>query len=153
MEMVPMKVLHSEIEIDVPAERVWRVLTDFASYPQWNPFIRKIRGQPTKGERLEVRIEPPGGRGMTFKPKVLTAEPNRELRWVGHLLVPGLFDGEHSFIIQPLEENRVRFVQREAFKGVLVPLFARSLDENTQRGFEEMNRALKERTEAASEQD
>ena len=106
-----MKVLHSEIEIDAPAERVWRMLTDFASYSQWNPFIRTISGQPTKGERLEVRIEPPGGRGMTFKPKVLTAEPNRELRWLGHLLVPELFDGEHSFIIQPLEENRVRFVQ------------------------------------------
>ncbi len=148
-----MKVLHSEIEIDAPAERVWHLLTDFASYPQWNPFIRTISGQPTKGERLEVRIEPPGGRGMTFKPKVLNAEPNRELRWLGHLLVPGLFDGEHSFIIQPLEEDRVRFVQREAFKGVLVPIFARSLEANTQRGFEEMNRALKERTEAASEQD
>ena len=148
-----MKRLHSEIEIDAPAERVWHLLTDFASYPQWNPFIRSISGQPTKGERLEVRIEPPGGRGMTFKPKVFNAEPNRELRWLGHLLVPGLFDGEHSFIIQPLEENRVRFVQREAFKGLLVPLFARSLDNNTQRGFEEMNRALKERTKAASEQD
>ena len=90
---------------------------------------------------------------MTFKPKVLNAEPERELRWLGHLLVPGLFDGEHSFTIQPLEENRVRFVQREAFKGLLVPLFSRSLDTNTQRGFEEMNRALKERTEAAPEQD
>ena len=148
-----MKVLHPEIEIDAPAERVWHLLTDFASYPQWNPFIRNISGQPTKGERLEVRLEPPGGRGMTFKPEVLNAEPNRELRWLGHLLMPGLFDGEHSFIIQPLEEDRVRFVQREAFKGVLVPIFARSLEANTQRGFEEMNRALKERTEAASEQD
>ncbi len=148
-----MNELHSEIEIDAPAELVWHLLTAFASYPRWNPFIRTISGQPTKGERLEVRLEPPGGRAMTFKPKILKAEPNRELRWLGHLLVPGLFDGEHSFIIQPLEENRVRFVQREAFKGVLVPLFAGSLDENTQRGFEEMNRALKVRTEAASEQD
>jgi hypothetical protein len=148
-----MKELHSEIEIDAPAERVWRVLTDFASYPQWNPFIRSISGEPTTGERLEVRIEPPGGRGMTFRPTVLNAEDNRELRWLGHLLVPGLFDGEHSFAIQPLNENRVSFVQREAFKGVLVPLFARSLDNNTHRGFEEMNRALKERAEAAPEQD
>ncbi len=140
-----MKELHSEIEIAASAERVWDILTDFASYPQWNPFIRNISGQPTPGERLEVRLEPPGGRAMTFKPKVLNAEPNRELRWLGHLLVPGLFDGEHSFTIQPLEGNRVRFVQREAFKGLLVPLFARSLETNTQRGFEEMNRALKER--------
>ena len=148
-----MKKLHSEIEIDAPAEHVWHLLTDFASYPQWNPFIRRISGEPTRGERLEARIEPPGGRGMTFKPKVLNAEPNRELRWLGHLLVAGLFDGEHSFTIQPLEENRIRFIQREAFKGLLVPLFARSLETNTQRGFEEMNRALKERAEAAPEQD
>lgn len=149
-----MKQLHTEIEIQAPAERVWEVLTDVASYPEWNPFIRSITGRPAPGERLETRLEPPGGRGMTFKPKVLNAEPSRELRWLGHLLVPGLFDGEHSFTIEPLEENRVRFVQREAFKGWLVPLFARSLETNTHRGFEEMNRALKERAEeAAPEQD
>ena len=87
---------------------------------------------------------------MTFKPKVLNAEPNRELRWLGHLLVPGLFDGEHSFTIQPLGENRVRFAQREAFRGLLVPLFARNLDNSTLRGFKEMNGALKERAEAAT---
>jgi len=145
-----MKELHSEIEIYAPAERVWQLLTDFPSYPQWNPFIRRIGGEPTPRERLEVRIEPPGGRAMTFRPTVLSAEPKRELRWLGHLLVPGLFDGEHSLTIQPLEENRVRFVQREVFRGLLVPLFSRRLNINTQRGFEEMNHALKERAEAPS---
>jgi len=149
-----MKQLHTEIEIDASAEQVWELLTDFASYPEWNPFIRSIGGRPAPGERLQARLEPPGGRAMTFKPEVLMAEPNRELRWLGHLLVPGLFDGEHSFTIQPLEDNRVRFVQRETFKGLLVPLFARSLESNTQRGFEAMNHALKERAEAApTEQD
>jgi len=79
---------------------------------------------------------------------VLSAEPNRELRWLGHLWVPGLLDAEHSLAIQPLEENRVRFIQSEMFKGLLVRLLARSLDNNTLRGFEEMNGALKERVEA-----
>jgi len=148
-----MKELHAEIEIDAPAERVWRLLTDFASYPRWNPFIRTISGRPIPGERLEVRLEPPGGRGMTFKPEVLEAERERTLRWLGHLMVPGLFDGEHSFTIEPLAEDRVRFVQREAFKGLLVPLFARGLEANTRRGFEQMNGALKERAESAPEQD
>jgi|SRR5829696_763064 len=143
-----MKELHSQIEIAASAERVWDILTDFASYPQWNPFIRRISGELKAGERLEVRLEPPGGRGITLRPTVLRAEPNRELRWLGHLFVPGLFDGEHSLFIQPLEENRVRFIQSEMFKGVLVPLLARSLDTNTLRGFEEMNGALKERAEA-----
>ena len=56
--------------------------------------------------------------------------------------MPGLFDGEHSFVIRSLEEDRVRFVQREAFRGLLVALFARSLDNSTLRGFEEMNRQM-----------
>ena len=129
---------------------MWQLLTDFASYPQWNPFIRRISGEPSAGKRLEVRLEPPASRGITIRPKVLDAEPNHQLRWLGHLFVAGLFDGEHSFVIQPLGENRVRFVQREAFRGLLVPLFAQSLDNNTLRGFEEMNRALKEQAEAAT---
>ena len=143
-----MKELHSEIEIDASAERVWGVLANFASYPQWNPFIRRIDGELEVGERLEVRLELPDSRGITLRPTLLSAEPNRLMRWLGHLLVPGLFDGEHSLLIQPVEENRVRFIQSEIFKGLLVPLLARSLDNNTLRGFEEMNGALKERAEA-----
>jgi len=143
-----MKDLHSEIEIATSPERVWGILTDFASYPQWNPFIRRISGELKVDERLDVRLEPPDSRGITLRPTVLNAEPNRQLRWLGHLLVPGLFDGEHSFLIQPLGEDRVRFVQSEEFRGLLVPLFARSLDNSTRRGFEKMNRALKERAEA-----
>jgi hypothetical protein len=146
-----MKELHSEIEIDASAERVWGVLTDFPSYPHWNPFIRRISGDLAVGERLEVRLEPPDSRGITMRPTLLRAEPNRLIQWVGHLFFPGIFDGEHSLAIHPLEGDRVRFVQHEAFKGVLVRLLARSLDKNTLRGFEEMNVALKERAEALPE--
>jgi hypothetical protein len=142
-----MKELRSEIEIQASAERVWELLTDFASYPQWNPFIRRASGTARPGERLEVFIQPPGARGMTFRPNVLIAEPNRELRWLGHFLIPGLFDGEHIFTIEPLGTQRVRLVQREIFTGWLVPFFARKLDTHTRRGFEEMNRALKARAE------
>ena len=142
-----MKELRTEIEIQATAERVWRLLTDFPSFPQWNPFIRKASGNIQVGERLEVNIQPSGASGMTFRPTVLKAEPNRELRWLGHLLISGLFDGEHIFTIEPLGEGRVRFTQREVFTGLLVPLFARGLDTDTQRGFEEMNLALKTRAE------
>ena len=142
-----MKELRSEIEIQASAERVWQLLTDFPSFPQWNPFIRKVSGNIQVGERLEVYIQPSGASGMTFRPTVLKAEPNRELRWLGHLLISGLFDGEHSFTIEPLGDGRVRFTQREVFTGLLVPLFARGLDTDTRRGFEEMNLALKSRAE------
>jgi hypothetical protein len=142
-----MKELRTEIEIQASDKRVWQLLTDFASFPQWNPFIRQAEGEVKVGARLEVHIQPSGTSGMTFKPVVLKVEPNRELRWLGRLLMPGLFDGEHIFTIETLDANRVRFTQREVFTGLLVPLFARSLDTDTRRGFEEMNQVLKSRAE------
>ncbi|MFB3052819.1 MAG: SRPBCC family protein [Dehalococcoidia bacterium] len=145
-----MKELRTEIEIGAPAERVWQILTDFASYPEWNPFVRRISGEAQEGTQLEVYLQPSGARGMTFRPTILKAEPSRELRWRGKLFIQGLFDGEHVFEIEQLAENRVRFVQRESFRGLLASLLLRMLENDTRRGFEEMNAALKARAEAAA---
>jgi hypothetical protein len=84
---------------------------------------------------------------MGFRPRILAAAPARELRWLGHLGVPGLFDGEHGFRIEPLGPDRVRFVQEERFAGLLAPLVLRFVERGTRQGFEAMNRALKARAE------
>lgn len=143
-----MRAIGHSIEIDAPPDRVWAVLSDTASYPDWNPFIRRLEGELREGARLEVEIEPPGGRAMTFKPTVTAADAGRELRWLGHLLVRGLFDGEHRFQIEDLGDGRSRLTQSERFSGLLVRPFGGTL-RKTERGFEAMNRALKERAEAA----
>jgi hypothetical protein len=141
--------LRREVEIDAPPERVWAVVSDFAAYPEWNPFIRRISGELEEDARLEVRIEPPGGRATTFKPTVRAVEANRELRWLGRLLLPGIFDGEHSLRIEPLDGGRSRFVQSERFTGLLVGLVGGTLVK-TDAGFEQMNNALKARVEQVS---
>jgi hypothetical protein len=141
--------LRREIEIDAPPERVWAVVTDFGAYPDWNPFIRRISGELREGARLEVRIEPPGARATTFKPTVRAVEANRELRWLGRLLLPGIFDGEHSLRIEPLDGGRSRLVQSERFRGLLVGLVKGTLAK-TEAGFEQMNNALKARAEQES---
>jgi hypothetical protein len=140
--------LQTEIDITATPERVWSILTNFPAYPDWNPFIRSIRGAPEQGAPLEIRIQPSGTKGMTFRPTVLTAIRAQELRWLGRFLVPGLFDGEHRFVIKSLANGKVRFQQSELFNGILVPIFRASLDRDTKRGFEEMNQALKVRAEA-----
>ena len=140
--------LQAETDIAATAERVWSILTDFSAYPDWNPFIRFIHGAPEEGAPLEVRIQPSGAKGMTFRPTVLTVIRAQELRWLGRFLVRGLFDGEHRCAIQPIANGKVRFRQSELFSGILVPMFRASLDRDTKRGFEEMNQALKVRAEA-----
>jgi hypothetical protein len=139
--------LETNIDIQASPEAVWKVLTDFEHYGDWNPFIEEMRGEAAAGERLEVRMTPPDSRAMTFKPIVTRAVPEQELRWRGRLWVPGLFDGEHSFEIDRSTDRSVRFTQRETFSGLLVPLLARYLKTKTRRGFEQMNQALKERVE------
>lgn len=143
----PMHEVATEIQIDASAAQVWDVLVDFAAHPDWNPFVRRISGEARAGTRLLVHVQPPGGRGMTFRPKVITAVPGQELRWLGRLLVPGLFDGEHYFRIVPLDGGGVRFIHGERFSGLLVGLAKASLDTGTRAGFEAMNRALKMRAE------
>ena len=141
-----MKTIETDIEIDAAPEAVWAVLADLEAYPDWNPFITSADGMLRPERRLKVRIEPPGKRPMTFRPRVKAAEPNRRLVWKGRLFAPNLFDGRHEFVIEPLGES-VRFVQRETFGGLLVPFVLDSAA--VKQGFEEMNEALKKRVESS----
>ena len=144
------KEVRTEIEINASDEQVWRILTDFKNFPKWNPFIPKISGQLKKDVRLKVRIQPPGDKGMTFRPLIVDVNPKRELRWIGRFVVPGLLSGEHIFMIQPLEGNNVRFVHREIFTGLFVLLDAGNFETNIRLGFEKMNQALKAQAELES---
>jgi hypothetical protein len=140
--------LQTAVEIDAPTERVWSLLLDFASYPAWNPFIREISGVPEVGARLVVRLGPPGKKASTFRPVVRRVVAAREFVWLGHLLVSGLFDGEHRFRLEPLDGGRrTRFCHSERFGGLLVPLLRRSLDTDFRSAFVAMNEALKARAE------
>jgi hypothetical protein len=141
-----MREISTAVDIDAPPERVWSILTDFAAYPEWNPFIVRADGALQPGARLTVTMRPPGRRTATFRPRVTVLEPNRELRWLGHLVVPGLFDGEHIHRLERSEGGGTRYRQEETFNGILVPLTG-SMLEATERGFQAMNAALKERAE------
>jgi hypothetical protein len=141
-----MKQIETEILIDVKPETVWKVLTDFESYPLWNPFIRSIQGEKAVGKFLKVLIQPPGGKGMTFKPAILKFVPAKEFRWKGSLGIKGIFDGEHYFILQETEDHQTRFIHGEKFRGILVPLMAGGLAK-TEKGFHLMNEAIKKESE------
>ena len=141
--------LRTEVEIAAPAERVWAVLTDFAAYPSWNPFIVALEGALALGSPLIARMRPPGSaRAMTFKPHVTALEPGKRFAWFGSLPIPGLFAGEHGFELIALAPDKVKLVHGEKFRGLLVPLLRKSLDGATRAGFEAMNAALKARAEA-----
>ena len=142
-----MKSLHAAVEIDAPAERVWQVVSDFARYAGWNPFIVRAAGELRVGERLDITIAAPGMKPVSFRPRVLDVEPGRLIRWKGEFKLPGLFDGRHALIVDPLGGGRSRFTTHEDVTGILLPFAGKAMTAS-QPGFELMARAVKERAEA-----
>ncbi|HSH41007.1 MAG TPA: SRPBCC domain-containing protein [Arenicellales bacterium] len=142
-----MRQILTDIEIEAEPVAIWAILMGFPSYPDWNPFIRRIEGPAEEGGRLTVEVQPPDSRARTFHPVVIEYVDNRVLRWLGRLPLPGLFDGEHFFRLEALAPGRARFIHGERFTGLLVPFSKRFLDESVRAGFLEMNQALKSRAE------
>ena len=142
-----MKALKTEIIINASAVQVWRTLMDFKNYHHWNPFITDISGQQEVGSILLVKIQPEGKKPMTFKPIVLKNDPEKEFRWLGHLFIKGLFDGEHYFKIKPIALGKTTFIHGEIFKGVMASALLKMIGESTLAGFKSMNEALKKRVE------
>ncbi len=141
-----MKQIETEIIIEATVEKVWQVLTDFKNHQKWNPFIQSISGSKKEGEKLTVYINPPGSKGMIFRPRIIKFVPGREFRWKGKLGMPGIFDGEHYFLLESVNNNNTRFIHGEKFSGLLIPFMGNTL-KKTREGFGLMNKSLKEECE------
>ncbi|MCX5741897.1 MAG: SRPBCC domain-containing protein, partial [Proteobacteria bacterium] len=111
--------INAERVIEASAEEVWAVLTNLDEFRQWNPFIRDARGTPVVGNPVHVRVESSFGLPLRFAATVTEREPNHLLRWRGQVLAGWFARGDHSFTIERLGKRRVRFIQHEAFSGLL----------------------------------
>ena len=140
-----MRTIEHTVDIQAPAATIWQILTDTDHYEEWNPFMPRLSGRLAPGERLTITVRP-GTRTMTFRPTVLAVEDGTLICWRGRLGLPGLFDGEHELRLEPSPDGCTRFVQRETFTGLLVPMLPRVLDD-TATGFAAMNVALRDRAE------
>jgi hypothetical protein len=133
------------VEIDAPPSRVWSVLVDLPAYREWNPFIVEATGTVAVGKRLSLRMALPGRAPMAIEPRLLVVEPEQELRWKGRLVMPGLFDGEHAFVLTPLDNGRTRVDHWERFAGLLLPIARGMVYEATVQSFHALNAALAKR--------
>lgn len=144
---MPRREVLTGIEIEAAPSRVWEVLTDFSSYREWNPMIREASGELVPGRRLKLRFAPEGGKGRMFRPKLLVAEPGRELRWLGNPGFPGFMESEHYFTLEEAAGGKTDVAHNMFFHGLLVPLLGRRLESSVLKPFEDMNAALKRRVE------
>jgi hypothetical protein len=138
--------VRTKIEINAPASAVRAVLLKFDDYPKWNPFIVRVDGTVAVGSEVNVTVKPVGKSELSGKTTILALGDNR-VAWRGSLAIPGVFTGEHEFIIEEEGPNRTMFYQNEKMSGLIVPFFNFKPEED---GFVGMNEALKKLAEAGS---
>ena len=143
-----MRRISAVTDIAATPQQVWAVLADLDAYRDWNPFIRSASGQLAVGSRLTLRMVPADGRAFTMHPRLLAVQPGVLLRWIGRLVMPGIFDGTHQFALEDLGVH-TRLTQSETFRGALVWFTAKSITK-TESDFRALNEALKQRVERAA---
>lgn len=136
-----MKEIKTEITVKSSPEIIWKTLTNFENYPNWNPFIKEIEGELKVSEQLKVKIQPENSSEMTFQPTILDLKKDKLFIWKGKFILKGLFDGEHKFELIDNKNGTTTFKQSEIFSGILVRIFNL---ESTKKGFEKMNQKIKE---------
>lgn len=136
--------IETQIEISGTPQQAWNVLMDVEKYPQWNPFVKSLTGTLEVGRKIQIKLP-----GMSFKPIVQEMIENKKFSWLGKLGIKGVFDGYHQFELID-QGTSTLFIHKEEFNGWLVKWFMKNKAEETKRGFEEMNEALKRRVENAA---
>jgi hypothetical protein len=150
IESILMKYIRTEAIINASGKAVWKVLIDFNAYPEWNSFVHII-GRPGLGQMLEVTMYlEEDGKPQSFRPKVIQWEVNRGFTWKGGLFIPGIFDGEHFFELNMLDDDHVKFIHGENFSGILSGIIMRLIGKKAKLAYERMNSELKRRVEAMS---
>jgi hypothetical protein len=140
------KKIDAWVDIDAKPEEIWKVLLDFESWKEWNPFIPMVEGDLKVGEVLRIEVTPPDMNPMIFKPEVFEVKPNEKILWGGSFLKV-LYHGDHAFLLEPISEGKTRFRQIERFIGPVV-LFMGSMIKKTEMGYNQMNLALKKEVES-----
>jgi hypothetical protein len=141
--------IHTSVDVDAPPEVVWSALADVDRYPEWNPHLVRAVGSLAEGESLSLWVHQSGRTSHIDVDITECIEPQR-LQWVGRFGARVLFEGTHTFELEPLNDGkRTRVRNHERSRGLLVPLVVRK---DARDAYEAMNAALKERVETATEE-
>ena len=140
-----MKVFNATTTIAAAPETIWQILTNAAAYPEWESGVERIEGRIAPGETITAfnKISP----GRAFPVKVTEFVPNRRMMWASGMPL-GLFKGERTFTLTPLDNGLTEFTLREEFSGPLLPLIGRSIPDMTD-SFQQFVAGLKRRAESA----
>ena len=138
-------VFREEIEIDRPPAAVWEILSDYASYKDWNPLVQSVTGETDKLDgRIQVKVTP-----LPFKLNATLdlLEHEKAVGWTDDFPLGALTARPVSRLIDN-GNGTTKFLFQETFAGAALPLLAGNLSKQLPALYQELCSALKSRAES-----
>ncbi|TGD76126.1 SRPBCC domain-containing protein [Mangrovimicrobium sediminis] len=134
------------VDIDAPAQALWREIEAFEQWPQWNPLYTRASGSFTPGATLGFTVAIPGMPEHTGQAQVVELQPGQcvSYRMLGR---EWLTRATRFIEVSELDSGRSRLVNGEAMGGLLGPLLYLGFSAKIRGGLQGMNEALKARLE------
>jgi len=138
--------IRTEIIINTSAAEAWQLLTDFDAYANWHPYILQVEGNIALKEKIKVTTIDADSTTDQFSAFILVFEPNYQLAWGGSLGF--IFSAKHYYIIEPINDNQILFVQGEYWHGLFGNNYGKKIYLETYQKFIAMNEKMKSLLEA-----
>ncbi len=136
-----------EIEIDAAAETVWEVISDVATYPEWNPFVLSCQTSLKPGAPINMKVRL--GKGTQTANEILDeVTPGRGFSYRMKPPPLGALRSYRSHDIEPTDLRRCVYRSHFELTGWLSPLVAALMGSKLQAGFDGMSKGIKTRAES-----
>ena len=147
------------VEIDAPITTVWKIITDFDLYPEWNPLNRFFRLDskpepnhtvtfgPSWGPYGQAEGEPLPNADFTQRETITIWEENC---CFGYSAISWLINGERIQYLSTLENGKTQYLTYDRIGGPLSPFVLWKYGAKMEAGFTANGIALKNRAEALS---
>lgn len=112
--------LNSRVALSVTPDRVWRVLNDFQRYPEWNPHLRAMEGQPQPYSKTQLKEIFADGSEVVRKIGMKSMAVNYEFIWEADLSpLPRMLIAKRKLIMTPTDNGGTDLRHEMEFSGWL----------------------------------
>jgi hypothetical protein len=140
-------IIRHALEIHVPADVVWEVITDLPAYAEWNSFVPRAESTFVVGEPIEMRVHIFEGFAQRQRETVSEFIPGERFCYGVAGAPLGAVRSSRCHIVEPITPGRTRYRSNFELAGWLAPLTRFLVGRRIQRGFDAMATGLQARAE------
>ena len=133
--------------VQAPAEIVWEVISDFATWKDWNPVHPRMEGEMRIGTPLRIDLVAGDGPATPIEAVVQDWVPFEQLHWRTKRL-RGFVTAIRYLEIENMGPQNSTFSNGELFMGPLVRWVSRDERRRLRAAYTRMGEAVRDRAEA-----